>query len=1204
MRSVTRSVLVLALAGAGWLIPASAGAVSTFTVDSILDTPDDTIDGTCDDGAGNCTLRAAIQEANADALTDTIDFSIPGAGPHVITVAALPLVSQPVIVDGTTDLDVDRIVIDGTGTTIGVNGLWFSGDESVVEGLVMVNFGGAGINITGDGVTVRNCYLGLEADGATVAGNFQGIKVNSDDNIIGGSNPGEGNVISGNLDDGVELTGTTSVTGNELLGNLIGTDHTGMVAKPNGAVNPGGQGVQLRTAVVTGNTIGGDGVGEGNVISGNFASGIQLLAGAAGNAIEGNLIGIAADGSSPLANGGNGVEDTVGGNVVGGTAPGAGNEIGANDESGVDAGPGTEILGNFIGTNNPGDPGLGNLHGVEVRAVANVAVGGTAAGARNVISGNTERGILILAGGTPTVEGNRIGTSPDGLSALPNLFGVTVDDAPPGVVIGGTDPATANIISGNASTGVGIGDSDSVIVQGNTIGLAADGTALGNGEAGVGLSRSSNTQIGGAVAGARNIISGNTTFGVSISGVGGNDNVVEGNRIGTDPTGLVARPNGADGVRITDVTGAVDGNTIGGGPDAGNLISGNSASGVLLQGAAVTGTRILGNALGLDPGGGPLGNAGEGVRIEDAVGTEVGGTVGGDGNEIAHNGGDGVLVTGTAADNAILGNSIHDNAELGIDLAGGIEDAFGVTENDLGPPHDTDVGPNGLQNFPELVFAVDTASTTVGGQFRSEPNTDYRLEFFSSPAPDGSGHGEGAELIDFTQVTTDGDGEVSINDVLPGDVTAGHSVSVTATRLDTGVPKATSELSAAVLLGCTLTATDPGGEVLTGTAGEDVLCGGPGPDTFIGLGGDDAFIGGGGADTADYSTAAASVNVDLALEAASDDGDGGTDILVSIENVIGSGFADTIAGDSGANGLSGGDGADSLIGGAGNDVLTGGGGHDALDGGPGDDAIGGGDGNDTITGGPGNDAMGGGEGDDVFLLPGSSPDGADTVAGGPGTDTADYSARTGDLSLSLDGAANDGAPGEGDNLDVENLLAGSGSDLLQGKPGEDNLLDGGPGTDEVTYAANPTGVTADLVAGTATGGSTDTLAGIEDLVGTPFADVLRGDGGANRLDGLGGKDTLVGKGGKDTLLGKGGPDTLKGGGGRDLAKGGGGRDRLLGQGGPDVLRGQGGNDVLKGGGGNDRLAGGGGDDHLNGGAGKRDRCRQGPGTGKVVRCER
>jgi Ca2+-binding RTX toxin-like protein len=136
------------------------------------------------------------------------------------------------------------------------------------------------------------------------------------------------------------------------------------------------------------------------------------------------------------------------------------------------------------------------------------------------------------------------------------------------------------------------------------------------------------------------------------------------------------------------------------------------------------------------------------------------------------------------------------------------------------------------------------------------------------------------------------------------------------------------------------------GDAITGGVGGETLSGGAGDDLLNGGAGDDLLDGGEGLDTASYADATGGVTVDLRILLAS--GPAGTDALVSIENVVGSGFADILSGFQGANSLSGGDGAD---------TLNGLGGDDILDGGAGDDRIFSGSGTDLLTGGGGVDTF-------------------------------------------------------------------------------------------------------------------------------------------------------------------------------------------------------------------------------------------------------
>jgi Ca2+-binding RTX toxin-like protein len=199
---------------------------------------------------------------------------------------------------------------------------------------------------------------------------------------------------------------------------------------------------------------------------------------------------------------------------------------------------------------------------------------------------------------------------------------------------------------------------------------------------------------------------------------------------------------------------------------------------------------------------------------------------------------------------------------------------------------------------------------------------------------------------------------------------------------------------------------------------------------------------------------------------------------------------------------------------------------------------------DIIFGGPGDDSLHGERANDT-LIPGA---GADRIRGGDGNDYADYGARTEPVNLSLDGEADDGEVGEGDDLggDIESLIGGSGADRLTGSPtpnalwgmdGDDTIngregadwLNGGAGTDTADYSGRykPVWLTLDDTSNDGEEGEKDLIgADFERLVGGTAADTLLGNSGADRLEGGNGEDTLDGKGGVDAIRGNDGPDAI------------------------------------------------------------------------------
>ncbi|HEX8204339.1 MAG TPA: autotransporter-associated beta strand repeat-containing protein, partial [Isosphaeraceae bacterium] len=314
----------------------------------------------------------------------------------------------------------------------------------------------------------------------------------------------------------------------------------------------------------------------------------------------------------------------------------------------LDNAGGLSLLGNFIGTDSTGNVALGNgLAGVEIRGPGNT-VGGTAAGARNIISGNFGGGIEIHGGASGNlVQGNLIGTDVTGTRALGNAFdGVSIGEGSAGNTIGGTAANAGNVTSGNNRSGIRISDSGATgnVVQGNLIGTNITGSAdLGNTDNGITLSlgTSSNT-IGGTAVNAGNIISGNNGFGIRITDRGTTGNVVQGNLIGTDRSGTATLGNTLTGLELD----AAVGNTIGGTVvEARNVISGNERGVALTDGSM--GNTIQGNYIGTDvTGTRALGNASDGVWIrEGSAGNTIGGTAATAGNIISGNSGFGIRIT-------------------------------------------------------------------------------------------------------------------------------------------------------------------------------------------------------------------------------------------------------------------------------------------------------------------------------------------------------------------------------------------------------------------------------------------------------------------------------------------------------------------------------------------------------------------------------
>ena len=337
-------------------------------------------------------------------------------------------------------------------------------------------------------------------------------------------------------------------------------------------------------------------------------------------------------------------------------------------------------------------------------------------------------------------------------------------------------------------------------------------------------------------------------------------------------------------------------------------------------------------------------------------------------------------------------------------------------------------------------------------------------------------------------------------------------------------------------------------DILEGGAGADRLNGGENDDILEGGAGADWLYGGAGTDWVSYQGSDAGITVNLKDNTVAG-GHAEGDVIIDIENVIGTAHPDTLVGDDGANKLEGGEGRDYLEGGAGADQLDGGAGQDEilyqrsdagvtvnLEDGTGEgghaegdiftgiESVIGSNHRDILIGDDGYNFLDGGSGDDELW----GNDGGDTLTGSSGNDR---------------------------------LYGGDGDDWLAGRMGKD-LIDGGGGIDSISYNGSDAGVMINLMDGTVSGGSAegDVIIDIENVQGSHYQDILVGDDGANRLSGIFGDDELWGNGGDDVLYGQDGADRLGGGDG------------------DDELLGSNGNDVLDGGSGADRLTGGGGAD--------------------------
>ncbi len=249
--------------------------------------------------------------------------------------------------------------------------------------------------------------------------------------------------------------------------------------------------------------------------------------------------------------------------------------------------------------------------------------------------------------------------------------------------------------------------------------------------------------------------------GIEIQGPAQNNIKIEGNFIGTDPSGTQDLGNGGYGVEFMFGSGLTVGGTT---PAARNLISGNQDDGLMIY--DTTGNAVSGNLIGTKSDGtSALGNAGNGVTLIRASSNLVGGETPASANTIAFNAKDGVAVrdstnsTDSSVGNRILSNSIFTNGGLGIDLLGPGED-YDTNVSATNDLVDADLGPNDLQNSPVVSSArASRRATTIKGTLNSTPNTVFVVQLFANPL----GDAEGKTFLRETSVATDASGNASFS---------------------------------------------------------------------------------------------------------------------------------------------------------------------------------------------------------------------------------------------------------------------------------------------------------------------------------------------------------------------------------------------------------------------------------------------------------
>lgn len=333
-------------------IAALAGPAATpshATVSYVVNSTSDPGSGICD--SGECTLRSAIDAANANPGPDSIIFEIGSGAQQIKVVSALPAITDPVTIDATTQpgfSGTPLIELNGNNASTapadyGADGFLITTDSSIIRGFIITGFNRTGILISGASATgniVEGNHIGSGSSGSTSQENGVGVGIkDAFANLIGGTDPSSRNVIGGNEYEQVRIHGGS---GNVVQGNYLGLAADGL--------GSGGAFDGIRIKRSSNNLLGGTDPGAGNVISHN-KYGIRINGHR--NSIQGNLIGTDASGMFAAGNRAHGIQIAGAGNSVGGTDPGASNTIAYNEVAGIflSSGKKNSFLSNSVFSN-------------------------------------------------------------------------------------------------------------------------------------------------------------------------------------------------------------------------------------------------------------------------------------------------------------------------------------------------------------------------------------------------------------------------------------------------------------------------------------------------------------------------------------------------------------------------------------------------------------------------------------------------------------------------------------------------------------------------------------------------------------------------------------------------------------------------------------------------------------------------------------
>ena len=631
---ISTSLLIISLAYFGYKNSKTALAASTIVVNSTADDQDND---------GECTLREAIVASNTDTASgalageciagsgdDIINFNIAGAGVRtIVPLSQLPPIEAKVDINGYSQPGAaantaiapaalnGNLLIEIDGTNVANYALLFDGDTaggagSSVRGLVINRFGENNTIVIGaNNITVAGNYIGTDPTGLIDLGNagpgitWQYGTTDTFDAKIGGLSPADRNLISGNED-----AGSYPSNGWTFQGNFIGVDATGLVAMGNSTAGASG-GISADNC--TDVTVGGDKPGAINVISGNNSHGVAPDF-TQNTTIAGNYIGVGADGTTSLPNGGAGIVLTNSTNaLIGGSTEGSGNTIANSTLQGVYLGTGNDgvvVAGNTVSSNTTG--------GIYTQGGVNITIGGTTSTIANTVDSNGSDGINTFESSNVLIGRNTINSNSNIGVLVNGSANVTVDE---------------NAVNNNASHGIALHNSSTfAAVQNNTIenngsngidvyNLVSDSTIEGNfinknSNNGLQIDNGINIVVGGTAEGSSNTVSSNAGDGIYIYNFSSN--------ISLEANQIVS--NGSRGVYVNNSS-IIDFGTES--ANSGNTVENNGSEGVLVS------TSIS-------------------VKLRNSV--------------VKNNADSGVIIMFSNA-TAISGGSIESNANVGVQVA-------------------------------------------------------------------------------------------------------------------------------------------------------------------------------------------------------------------------------------------------------------------------------------------------------------------------------------------------------------------------------------------------------------------------------------------------------------------------------------------------------------------------------------------------------